>query len=77
MKKNVVTAIIAGVVLVALCVGAFFANEKNKDRAKALREGEERLEKMREITNQSDGFDLSTLPDDSPLKVDKAEYSAE
>lgn len=77
MKKNVVTVIVGVLVLIALCVGAYFANEKNKDRERALEEGAKRLEKVREITDQSKGFDLSTLPDDSPLKVDKAEYSAE
>lgn len=77
MKKNVVTVIVGVLVLIALCIGAYFANEKNKDRERALEEGAKRLEKVKELTNQSEGFNSSDLPDDSPLKIGVAHVSAE
>ena len=77
MKKNVITAIIAGIVLIALCVGAYFANEKNKADKMEYKRTMEKIEKVGEITNQNKGFKNSDLPDGSPLKVGTAEYSVE
>lgn len=78
MKKNVIMAIIAGVVLIALCVGGYFLHERNEANREALRRDKEGLEKVREIANERNkGFNTSELPDDSPLKIGVARVSAE
>lgn len=77
MKKNVIVAIIAGVVLIAFCVGGYFLHKKNEADKMEYKRTMEKIERVGEITNQNKGFKNSDLPDDSPLKVGTAEYSVE
>ena len=78
MKKNVIAVIIAGIVLIALFIGAFFLNEQDKADREALKRNKEGLEKVREIANERNkGFNASELPDDSPLKIGVARVSDE
>lgn len=77
MKKNVIAAIIAGIVLIALCVGGYFLHERNEADKMEYKRTMEKIEKVGEITNQNKGFKNSDLPDGSPLKVGTAEYSVE
>ena len=78
MKKNVIVAIIAGIVLIALCVGGYFLHERNEAGREALKRDKEAFEKVREIANERNkGFNTSELPDDSPLKIGVARVSDE
>lgn len=70
MKKNVINAILAGFLLIIICIGAYFMIEQNKKSKDALQDNIEGLKKVREITNKNDGFDSSTLPDDYLFETD-------
>ena len=77
MKKNVITAIIAGIVLIALCVGGYFLHEKNEAERIEHQRTIEKIKNVGKISDQNSGFKNSDLPDGSPLKVGTAEYSVE
>ena len=46
MKKNVVTVIVGVLVLIALCVGAYFVNEKNEADKMEYKRTMEKIEKV-------------------------------
>lgn len=56
MKKNVIVAIIAGVVLILLGIYAYHLNEKNKADEAALQRDIEGLKKIRKITGESKDY---------------------
>ena len=56
MKKNVITAIIAGIVLIALGIYAYHLNEKNKADEAALQRDIDGLKKIRKITGESKDY---------------------
>ena len=67
---------LATTAVVGLGAAAAYGYKKIQDRKEALQEGAKRLEKVREITNLNKGFNLSALPNNSPLKVGVASYVA-
>ena len=70
MKKNVITAIIAGIVLIALCVGGYFLHERNEAGKAALQRNKAGLEKVREIANKRNkSFNSLELLNNSVLKI--------
>lgn len=56
MKKNVIAAIIAGIVLIALGIYAYHLNEKNKADEAALQRDIDGLKKIRKITGESKDY---------------------
>lgn len=73
MKKNVVLAIAISFFLILACVVVYYIYQGEKNGREGAKRAIDDLEKVQELTNDKNDYgDLSTLPDDSPLKVDTA-----
>jgi len=73
MKKNTILALAISFFFVLACIVGHFLYKGEVRAKEGVKRTFDHLEKVKEMTNNNNGdFDLSTLPEDSPLRVDTA-----
>ena len=73
MKKNTILALVISFFFVLACIVGYFLYKGEVRAKEGVKRTFDHLEKVKEMTNNNNGdFDLSTLPEDSPLRVDTA-----